>query len=75
MTEKDIRDKYRKLHDDLSASYYDGKSGLTKEEFDAQHGQIWSDMEAELIAEGHIKPPESTELELLKARISALEKK
>ena len=74
-SEADIKVNYIKLHDDLSASYYDGESGLTKEEFDIQHGKIWKDMEAELLTEGHLKSPEPTELEQLKARVEALEKK
>ena len=57
-TEKEIRDNYKEQHDTLTADYYGGTSGLTKEQFDIQHGQIWSNMEAELIAEGYIIPPE-----------------
>lgn len=57
-TEAEIKAKYKNLHDDLSKSYYGGTSGLTKEEFDAQHGQIWADMEAELIAGGYLTLPE-----------------
>jgi len=53
----EIRATYKALHDELSESYYAGTSGLTKEEFDTQHGQIWANMEAELIAEGHLQPP------------------
>lgn len=57
LTEEEIRAKYMVLHNELSESYYSGASGLTKEEFDTQHGQIWNDMKAELIAEGYIQPP------------------
>lgn len=51
-TEKEIKANYKNQHDELSASYYGGNSGLTKEQFEQQHGQIWADMDAELIAEG-----------------------
>ncbi len=57
LTEAEIRAKYKKLHDELSDAYYAGTSELTKEEFDIQHGQIWADMEAELIAAGYRQPP------------------
>lgn len=57
MTEAEIKAKYKALHDTLAESYYGGTSGLTKEEFDIQHGKIWNDMEAELIAEGYRQPP------------------
>ena len=57
MTEKEIKAHYQKLHDELTEAYYGGTSGLTKEEFDLQHGKIWADMELELIAGGFIEPP------------------
>jgi len=76
-TEAEIKAKYKKLHDDLSESYYAGTSGLTKEEFDAQHGKIWADMEAELITEGHLKlgrPRDlAKEIDELRTRIEKLE--
>jgi len=56
-SEAEIRASYKLQHDELSADYYAGTSGLTKEEFDTQHGQIWNDMESELIAEGYRQPP------------------
>lgn len=58
MTEEEIRAHYKELHDTLSASYYAGTSGLTKEEFDLQHGHIWADMKAELTPEGYEPPPD-----------------
>jgi len=80
MTEEEIKTKYKGLHDELSNGYYSGTSGLTKEEFDLQHGKIWNDMEAELIAEGYRQPPEpvrdlATEIDELKVKIEILEKK
>jgi len=57
MTAEEIRYKHKALHDELSDAFYAGTSGLTKEEFDLQHGRIWADMEAELIAEGYLTPP------------------
>lgn len=68
MTADEIRIKYKELHDNLSESYYKGTSGLTKEEFDIQHGQIWADLETELIAEGFKQlpqPPDSTHIAIL----------
>lgn len=62
MTEAEIRAYWKDLHDTLSADYYDGTSGLSKEEFDTQHGQIWADMEAELIAEGYKQPPPESQV-------------
>jgi len=56
-TEAEIKAYYKAFHDELSEAYYGGTSGLTKEQFDLQHGQIWDDMTAELIAEGYLMPP------------------
>ncbi len=67
MTAEEIRAKYKELHDTLSESYYQ-RHELSKEDFDVQHGQIWTDMEAELLAEGFIKlpdPPTSTHISTL----------
>jgi len=77
MTEKEIKDKAKQDHDTLSASYYAGTSGLTKEQFDLQHGQIWDDMTTELLAEGFIKPPQpkrdlEKEIDDLKVEIKKL---
>ncbi len=55
-TEKKIKNKYQKLHGDLSEVYYK-RHELTKEEFDLQHGKVWNDLESELISEGYLKPP------------------
>lgn len=78
MTEKEIRDNAKQAHDTLSESYYSGKSNLTKEQFDLQHGQVWSDMEAELIAGGYLTIPLPSrdlakEIDDLKARMGKLE--
>ena len=79
MIKEEIITKYKALHDTLTQSYYSGTRGLSKEEFDLQHGKIWSDMEAELIAEGYSQPPEpprdlATEIDNLNTRIKDLEK-
>lgn len=60
MTEVEIKAKYLGLHNELAESYYSGSSGLAKEEFDIQHGQIWTDMETELRAGGFIAEPKPT---------------
>lgn len=52
-TEAEIKAKYSLLHDELSDSYY-LRHELTKEEFDLQHGNLWINMETELIAEGYL---------------------
>ncbi len=80
-TQKEIEARYKQQHNKLTKSYYSGKSGLTKDEFDAQHAKIWGDMEAELIANGFReapKPPEPTrdliqEIDDLKARVGKIE--
>jgi len=79
MTEAEIRTKYKELHDLLTESYYNFHN-ISKEEFDIQHGKIWSDMEAELTREGHLTPPQpardlAKEIDELKAKIGILEKK
>jgi len=77
-TEAKIKAKYKAKHDSLSESYYSGSSGLSKEEFDQQHGQIWAGMKAELIAEGYLTIPDSprnleAEIDELNKRIRTLE--
>ena len=57
-TEAEIQAHYKQLHDELTESYYGGASGLTREQFDQQHGQIWSDMETALREAGYLPPPE-----------------
>ena len=56
-TRDKIKATYEQLHNDLSEIYYDGTMGLTLDEFDSLHGQTWMNMEAELIANGHLDPP------------------
>ncbi len=76
-TEIEIKANYKVQHDTLSKSYYNGSSGLTKEQFDSRHGQVWNDMEAKLITEGFLtipEPPRDLEAEIdeLKAEINLL---
>lgn len=95
MTAEEIRAKYKKTHDEMEAEFYPLMSaGLIDDElkaiFDTSHGQNWNDMEAELIAEGHLKPPEPAmdygkeideikakiaDYDELKSKVEALEKK
>ena len=80
MTKAEIKAKWKALHDTLSESYYANISGLTKKEFDWQHGKIWNDMEAELIAEGYKTPPKprrnlEAEFDSLKADIKLIKDK
>ena len=77
MEKQEIIDHYKNLHDTLSNQYYKEKS-ISKEGFDAQHGQIWADMEAQLIVEGYKKPPEkpiADKVKFLEDRIKVLEAK
>ena len=77
--ESGIRAWYKECHDLLSKSFYGGKSGLTKEQFDLQHGINWTNMKNELIASGFIPPDQpprdlGKEIDELKARVVGLEK-
>ncbi len=66
-TEAEIKATHKQLHDDLSDSYYQ-QGAISKADFDQQHGQIWEDMKADLIAEGYLalpNPPKSTHLATL----------
>jgi hypothetical protein len=57
LNEKEIKAKYKKLHDEATEGYYSGASGWTKEEFNVIHAQIWNDMESELRAGDFLPPP------------------
>lgn len=49
--EIEIVARAKMLHEQLTEAYYERKL-LTKWDFDQQHGHIWGNMEAELIAGG-----------------------
>ncbi len=79
MSESDIKTTPKEIHDNLSEDYYKNKL-MSKEDFDYYHGQNWTDLENELMAEGYIKPPEpvrdlAAEIDELKAEIEKLKKK
>lgn len=79
-TEAEIVSNWKEQHNILSDAYYAGTSGLTKEEFDSQHGAIWEMMESELIEAGYkqipIPPRDLTaEIDGIKTRLVALEPK
>jgi len=79
LTEKEMKEESKSLHDNLSEAYYK-KHKLTKKEFDLQHGKIWADLEAKLITRGFLTLPEPArdlvkEIDNLKARLDALERK
>lgn len=70
---------FKAQHDILTIDYYTGVSGLTKEQFDQEHGQIWQDLDNELVASGFKQLPGPAldvgkELLRLKVRIDKLEK-
>ncbi len=76
MTENEIKVKYTELHDSLSKKYYQDKA-ISKEDFDAQHCQVWEDMKTELISEGLLSVPETprdlaTEIDIINAEIEKL---
>lgn len=78
ITEKEIKTKYKIQHDKLSEDYYK-KHLLSKEDFDQQHGQLFADLETELITEGYLNIPEpprdlAHEIEVLKERVTLIEK-
>ena len=82
MSEKEIRDKAKLVHDTRSATFYalspKGRK-KAKAKFDLDHGKIWSDMEAELLAAGYLtipKPPRDLEAEIdeLRTEIEKLKK-
>ena len=85
MNEDEIKNKYKTIHDEMSAEFYPLKRvGVIDDElqdiFDIAHRQNWIDMDAQLIAEGYRHSPEpirdlTTELDELKAKIEKLEKK
>lgn len=77
VTEKEIKDFYKKQHDLLSALYYN-QGEISKEEFDHAHGMIWADLDSELIVKGYKAPPIpsrdiGSELNELKVRVQVLE--
>lgn len=62
MHEQQIKAKYKKLHDELSAVYYKARGGSAdpahlKAEFESQHARIWVDLAMELANAGYTKPP------------------
>ncbi|HUV46147.1 MAG TPA: hypothetical protein VMW45_03660 [Dehalococcoidia bacterium] len=79
VTEAKIKAEYIQTHKELEKQYY--KYGLISlAEFNQLHGQNWNDMEAELITEGYLKPPEPVrdafaEITVLQQKIAELEKK
>lgn len=78
MNEAEIRATFRTQHDLLSADYYSGVSSLTKEQFDLEHGQIWMDLAAELVAAGYATWPEpafdaEAKIKAIKKRLDKLE--
>lgn len=78
LTEAEIKKHYKNLHDELTAAYYSGVTGLTKEQFDQQHAGIWEALDLELIAAGYKQPQlpgfdAEAEIGALKQRVNALE--
>lgn len=77
MTEKEIKDRYKALHNELTQRYY-GKKELTKAEFDLQHENIWVSMRTELIAGEYLQEPTPprdliSEIDSLSERMAELE--
>ena len=94
MLKAQIDQKHLNQHNTLEAEFFrivnEGlpnqhrllKAGKSQQDFDAQHGQIWRNHEAELIAEGYMKepvppkPPRDlvAEIDELKAKIEKSER-
>jgi len=78
-TEKQIITSYKWKHDDLSESYYSGKSLTSKKEFDKKHGRIWQNMDLALIEAGYKRIPGPVrdlfiELDEVKERLEKIER-
>ena len=78
-TPEEIRSTYKQIHDTMTKEFYPlKKAGLIDNElqaiFDISHGQNWNDMNAELIAEGYLKPYIDPLIKL-EARVEQLENK
>lgn len=74
MKQADIREKYKRLHDDLAERFY-RKGEMSQGEFDAAHRRIWADMEAELkLADDYVEP-EPFEADVVLRRITELEER
>ncbi len=75
-SEKKLMKDAQIAHDNLSEDYY--TSGLmSKEDFDYYHGEIWNDLETDLIASGYLTVPEpprdlEAEIDELRAEIGEL---
>lgn len=52
MTEKEIRDKYLKIHDVLTASFNKGEVKI--EDFKTQHDAIWAKCDIDLMDNGFL---------------------
>jgi len=70
-SKQEIIEDYTTLHDELTRRYYSDPNNFPggKDEFDRQHGLIWKNMEADLVAEGYHQLPGPT----LEERVTALE--
>ena len=78
-TEKDIRDIYVGLANELEAEFFDIvdegkptqhrvlKPGRTVEEFNTRHQKAWEDCERELVDGGFVHPPVVTDYKALYA--------
>ena len=61
-TMAEIRDKYSKLHSELTKKYYKDKA-IPKGDFEIQHAKIWRDCEIELKSSTDYIPPIKTDIE------------
>ena len=78
-TIKELKTVFKTTHDTLSASYYAGTSGLTKEQFDTEHAKVWKDLDIAVKgASDYVAPvpPRNLEAEIdaLTAKVAKLEK-
>jgi len=76
VTEIELKGNYLRQHTDLEILYYDF-GAMDKETFDSQHGQLWNNLDADMIAAGFKEPPVpprdlAKEIDELKAKVDLL---
>ena len=77
VTEAELKTDYLQQHSDLEVLYY-ALGSIDKVTFDSQHGQLWKNFDADMIAAGFRLPPVPprdmvAEFDELKAKVEALE--
>ena len=70
----EIKEKYQKIHDELTGRYYVMKE-MDRESFLREHEDCWADFDKEIIEASDFAPPsvEISEMAALKERVAELE--